>query len=235
MILLMQRIIAVFINTSLMHEKQKLSTNLQSIEEEIVKASIDVGDKLYNALLRKIDESNITNIYIIQAQFQADTILALRCITDKNEFVFSNDTDQAVLCGSKCLSIKKYTLLQKCNEYTINGIEIFSSSLLSIQLMCTTLEIDINNKYYITPAKFPIFDGIDNLRLRSLIAVGVGCDVYLKSTMTVKQMSECITQIKTTYENNNASQAYQLLKAKLISARFNRKAPPNTNVDIIRN
>ena len=97
--------------------------------------------------------------------------------------------------------------------------------------MCTTLKIDINNKYYISPAKFPIFDGIDNLRLRSLIAVGVGCDVYLKSTMTVKQMSECITQIKTTYENNNASQAYQLLKAKLISARFNRMAPPNTNVD----
>ena len=141
----------------LIDEKQKLSTNLQSIEEDIVKASIDVGDKLYNALLRKIDESNITNIYIIQAQFQADTILALRCITDKNEFVFSNDTDQAVLCGSKCFSIKKYTLVQKCNEYTINGIEIFSSSLLSIQLMCLVANSDRNSGKIPIPSEFPTF------------------------------------------------------------------------------
>jgi hypothetical protein len=61
------------------------------------------------------------------------------------------------------MSIKKYKLIQKYNEFTINNIDIFSGSVLHLKKLCTTMKININDTIYVSHAKYPIFKGIDNL------------------------------------------------------------------------
>jgi hypothetical protein len=112
----------------------------------------------------------------VQAEFQADSILA-GCIEDHSaDLFFSSDSDLAVLLGEKCISIKTFSFNDRYKVKTIKDFELFSPDLSTIQEIVNHVGIADENLVY---AKKPLFEGIKNMNLRCLLAVGVGCDVHL--------------------------------------------------------
>ena len=145
--------------------------------------------------------------FIIKAKFQADYVIALRSKQMKNDFIFSADTDFAALLGNECLMIThvKNTgssfLKKKKNDENNNDKEkkevMFDASAFEVALsgpsnkkmmeLQQRLEGDsvgskrssrrCNKKVVWTKAKLPLFEDKPQ-RLRALIALAMGCDVF---------------------------------------------------------
>lgn len=144
---------------------------------------------------------------IIKAKFQADYVIALRSLEMKNDFIFSADTDFAALLGNECLLIDDVKnngvglLKKKRKNKRVKGNNkkaevIFDASAFEIKLAGVSKKkmIDLQKrlesydtgrgiksiakgKVTWTRANRPLFEDRP-LRLRALIALGLGCDVF---------------------------------------------------------
>jgi hypothetical protein len=59
------------------------------------------------------------DLVVIQAEFQADSVIAYRTMQKLNDIVFMQDSDLAALCGKECVSIGKHTV-QESNGRNMN-------------------------------------------------------------------------------------------------------------------
>ena len=138
---------------------------------------------------------------IIKAKFQADYVIALRSLEKKNDFIYSSDSDFAGLLGNDCVLIDKVQntggrLLKKKNSkkekknakenkkkeilldatsfaVTLSGVINRRMSELRQRLE----QREKNSKVIWTRAKLPLFEDKPQ-RLRALIALTLGCDVF---------------------------------------------------------
>ena len=167
---------------------------------------------LLSNALHEISAYNIDNVsggfvnhQIIQAQFEADYIIAYRFRYNLSDCIYSTNADMTALCGPKCISIwsfkneKRKTIRNKDQNngsyqsntkvYELTGcsnqiIQTFQqhiqqkkSNQTSSSHQNSTQHINHSNITF-EPAKYPIFEESDlPAYLIALYAVGMGCDV----------------------------------------------------------
>ena len=104
---------------------------------------------------------------VVTAQFQADTYMAGQIRGKKAVMVLSTDTDIPIITGDCCISI---------NGCSKKDFSLTSTSKATLETAMGFLQPNTNAS--IKLAEFPIFEGVTNIRLRALMMVILGCDVY---------------------------------------------------------
>ena len=163
-----------------------MKKEVKALEKKISEAKIDVGLPLYNAICDSIEtlskEKNNENIKevltVMMAEFQADSVIANRTINHINDLVFSSASDQAVHTGSDCCCIRNFCMKEKNYKTTLESCSIFCSNEESMKKVCATVSLPFNSSQIVKP-KYPIFELLNDPKLRSLITAGVGCDVFI--------------------------------------------------------
>ena len=170
-------------------EEYVLSEQIKRKENSFQHKPVDVGQSLYDdikEIISSLDDEligeNGGSLTVCQAKYQADSVIASRCNKRISDLVLGTDTDLSAHCGSLCLGIKDF----KFNDDKISDIELFSSCNQTILNIAQILNIDTTkkNKRLIIPP-FPVFEGINDPCIRSLISIGLGCDVVDKNLKTV--------------------------------------------------
>jgi hypothetical protein len=100
-----------------------------------------------------------------------------------NDLVICSNSDQAAHTWKNCMCIKGYTLKDKDNQTLLEDISIFVASKQSLETLCDIIKVPIKSNNIKQP-KYPIID-TNYYRLRCLISVGIGCDVYLDGVPTI--------------------------------------------------
>jgi hypothetical protein len=87
-------------------------------------------------------------------------------------------------------------------------MEIFSAEYSTVQDICGLLGVPTTS---IVLAKRPVFEGINSMKLRCLIAVGIGCDVFVNGVpgITPKVVHEQILKLK--LQQKSESEYYGLI------------------------
>jgi hypothetical protein len=185
-------------------ERDKLDTAIKlvgnkitGLQNKLKRTGIDVGAQMFSDITDEVNKLpyNISQIAVIQSEFQADSTLAASIVNGHSELVLTADTDLAVLVGERCLGIKNFKFLGRNKNKTIKDIEIFCPD------ACYLNDV-LNNMNFpdttFVPSKKPIFEGIKDTRVRCLIAIGVGCDVLVSGVpgITAKVIIDIITSMK---------------------------------------
>ena len=156
--------------------------------------------KLNNAF-KTNENGGYVSSSIIKATFQADYVIALRSIEGKNDFIYSSDSDFAALLGNDCVLIDKVTnqsggLFKTKRKKKNENQVVFDSTSFLVTLAgvsnkkmaelrkCVGNQAGVTNggskkdtKMVWTSAKRPLFED-KPLRLRAMIALALGCDVF---------------------------------------------------------
>jgi hypothetical protein len=104
---------------------------------------------------------------VIVGQFQADSYMAGSIVSRQAMMSMTTDTDIPIIAGDCCMSISGFTK----NRYTITCV---SAATLKNAMSFLPGE----SKATFSPAEFPFFEGVMHHRLRALIMLILGCDVY---------------------------------------------------------
>lgn len=106
-----------------------LSKKIKNQEKNQQSSSIDVGDDFFNDISNAINDIDIKKnairndcIFVIKAKFQADSVLAYRCINRISNVIFSSDSDLAALCGNCCVGIKTFKFNMKKNGERLSNM-----------------------------------------------------------------------------------------------------------------
>jgi hypothetical protein len=92
---------------------QNNSTKTTALQNKVKRSNIDVGVDLFcqiNDAIKKFDYS-FTQITVVQAEFQADSLLAGSLNNKDADLVLSADSDLAALVGPKCFGIKSFRFI----------------------------------------------------------------------------------------------------------------------------
>ena len=223
-------------------DQKKIQAKVQSLEKNIQSSNIDVGDCFYNTLVEEIERltekhigTNGGTINACQAKFQADSVMSARMKNNETDLLLTCDSDQAALLGDACICVKNFKFHAK--EKKMYEIDMFFASrvVLDEVVRCLGLPVDSDK---IVAAKYPVFESVVCPRLRSLIAVSVGCDVNLFPIMTSQEIYRYIssdTEFVNAMNNENTDDAYLALKKKVMlqyQVRITKK-PNATNKRII--
>lgn len=212
-------------------EEEKLSNSIKRAEAALQSSPlVDVGQSLYDEL-RNLIESFTDDMIgdrggvmtVCQAKYQADSVLAYRCNAGINDVVLGNDTDLAVHCGKKCFAIKDFKFSDMINEQNkIRDIEIFCSCLASLGTVAEKINIDINNNKRVIKPPTPLFEGIDDPKVRSLIAVGIGSDVTDKNikSVTPKSLYTFLSNVNIIISRDDNRTLYQHIMDFFLNKNF---------------
>ncbi len=200
---------------TILEDEKRIGQKVKKFEKAEQGEKINVGENFYQDLCQHVDGlphqefgTRGGNIFVIQAEFQADAVIAHRMVNRITDIALSNDSDLASLAGPDCVCIKE--LHYANNEITsLNLFFAFESTMLKImeKLM---MDNDTPN-IIIKNAECPIYDGIQSYQLRALISVGLGCDVF---TFGIKQLrkADFNMMLKSRLEavSNNYAQLYDM-------------------------
>ena len=122
----------------------------------------------------------------MKAEFQADSVMMGRVISGVTLMVVTSDADIPIFAGDCCIAIKQFT---KDGE-----IEIVSTSRETLMNLLKFVSEEKKQTLIFTPAEYPIFEGVLDRKLRAVMALFLGCDVYLKGLEGVgpKKLSDII-------------------------------------------
>ena len=172
-------------------EKEKLEKKIKSLERKLNEPMIDVGNELFNRIISEVqkltgefNDIDFNQLEILQAEFQADSVIAYRSIRTLNDVVFSSDTDQSVLVAGDCCCVNVYKLIHNNNKKSLENVSLFSPSRETILSIVRVINISMDSPK-IKLAKYPIFDHVFQEEVRALFAVGIGCDVYLSGIKNI--------------------------------------------------
>ena len=106
----------------ILKEIEIIKKNIKSLEKKFSSAKINVGNDLFEQIVHEVQkltslyEHSIdisTRLFVLQAEFQADSVIAFRSIRRLNDLVVCNDSDQAVHVGDDCCCLNDYKYTDK--------------------------------------------------------------------------------------------------------------------------
>ena len=136
----------------------------------------DLEQKIFQVKIAK--PNNLNDGYVkeevIQAMFQADSMMAYRYHNNQVDLIFSNDTDFGIFLGPDAFIVRSVSQNAKNTDNNNMSFEIsgYCNEKLS-KLKRSLRRKNIGWKH----AKFPVFRSTDPI-LRSYVAITLGCDVF---------------------------------------------------------
>ena len=117
---------------------------------------------------------------IIQAKFQADSILVHRYKNDLSDFILSTDSDFQAYASLKSIiikTIKIYTNWKK-NDNSQNSLGTFSiSGTSNVQMVDLQNLLSFLTNISWSTVQYPVLNCLDHW-IRALTIIALGCDVY---------------------------------------------------------
>mmetsp|Transcript_2837 Transcript_2837/g.5150 ORF Transcript_2837/g.5150 Transcript_2837/m.5150 type:complete len:472 (-) Transcript_2837:1596-3011(-) len=136
----------------------------------------DLAEKLEKELEQSVaHSSNIAGGFVdrvMTAEFQADALMMGRSISGVTLMIVSSDADIPIIAGDDCIAIKEFT--------KDGGIEVVCTSRSTLCHALSFLSDEDRRHTTFHPAEHPIFEGVSDRKLRALMALILGCDVYPK-------------------------------------------------------
>lgn len=198
-----QRLIEESLNVS---DRQSLEKEIQSLERKCktydTQSRSIIPKNLAEELQRELYDSGAHSSHpltggtvgnVVVAEFQADLYMAHQIIDNKASMVMSRDADIPILCGDDCIEIK---------EFTGGKFEIVCTSESTLESAMKYLPKE--TKARLIKAECPLFDGIKSPRLRALMMLILGCDVYGPGMTGIKakRLVTLIESFKATSEDD---------------------------------
>jgi hypothetical protein len=189
---------------------QKITT----LQNKVRRSEIEVGTNVFTSIQDELSLLNYDNnlLSVVQADFQADSTMAGSLVCNDAEMVLTADSDLAALLGDKCVGVKKFIYVDRAKNKQVKGLEVFSADLKTIQVLCDRFNVPITD---LVLAKRPVFEGIGEMRVRCLIAVAIGCDVYLSGVPGITPKVICDFFLFLNKHKIDKSQYYDKLMEKL--------------------
>ena len=147
---------------------------------------------------------------VIVAEFQADAVMMGIVESQKTLMVMTDDADIPIISGDGCIAIKFYTkdgdieLVSTCRRTLDNAYKFLSEA--------------TKERTKVMSAKFPIFEEVTDRKLRALMCLYLGCDVYPKGLTGVgaKKLSDMINvKFPKFKEKHQHATLYEYLKKYL--------------------
>ena len=164
--------------------EKELATAEKRVKQNETKSKDIVPPNFDIALANELRTRNAHNIdgesaggyidYVAVAEFQADSYMLGQLINNDAIMAMTKDTDIPILAGDCGMVI---------NEFTKNKYQIVGTSESTLKFAMSLLPPKSGAKF--KPALKPIFDGVQCPRLRSLMMVILGCDVYVSGMVGV--------------------------------------------------
>ncbi|KAL9186550.1 hypothetical protein ACHAXT_005788 [Thalassiosira profunda] len=114
---------------------------------------------------------------VMTAEFQADAVIMGRLTSGDALMAVTDDADIPIIAGDGCVAVKGYM--------TDGSIQLVSTSRETLETMLELLSEaqkglpeEQKANPTVTPAAHPLFEGVSDRKLRALIALFLGCDVY---------------------------------------------------------
>jgi hypothetical protein len=166
---------------------QDLSSKTKTLQNKANAGFVDVGQAAFQNIKEEIEKLTEYKdlISVLQSEFQADSTLASLINTGDADIILSADSDLAALLGSRCVAIKKFKFGTRSKDHNIKDIEIFSPDISTIKQIADHINLPLIDTPNFITAKKPVFDGLENMRLRCLIAIGLGCDIFLSGVPSI--------------------------------------------------
>jgi hypothetical protein len=204
-----------------------ISAKISTLQSIVKKGKIEVGNVSFNKITELINNLNNKNINVIQAKFQADSVLAASLLNHKSDIGFSADSDLAALLGERCISVQKFTFNDRHKKKTLKDLKLFGADLITIQNIVDHLSLPAAN---IVMAKRPIFEGIEQMNVQCLLAIGVGCDVFIPgvSGITARILSDFLGKLR--QDNVNQEDYYNIIMNKYMSSYSNHQRGTGVNI-----
>lgn len=153
--------------------KEKDSRSKLAQSEDLMPA--DLAEALEDVLVNDIGARipNETGGYVapvLKAKFQADAVIVGRYLNKETLMALTNDVDIPIQAGDDFMSVKEYT---KDGKMTLG-----STCKATLERAMECLPDESKKQVKLFEAKCPIFQGVKSRKLRALMMVALGCDVY---------------------------------------------------------
>jgi hypothetical protein len=107
---------------------------------------------------------------VMKAKFQADAAIIGRFISGESLMAITSDSDIPILAGGDFVSLKDFT--------KDGSMTMVSTTKATLQNLIKFLPDDSLSRVKLEDAVCPIFEGVESRRMRALMMVMLGCDVY---------------------------------------------------------
>jgi len=156
---------------------------------------------------------------VVVSEFEADALMCHKLLAGKAVMAETKDSDINIISGG----------ITTISSFTKGKFELSCITASKIQDAMKFLSNE--SKAVFKPAEFPIFDGVESPRLRALMMVMMGCDVYLAGTkgIRVTKLADLIKAINATSEDA----LYSALFYKFKSANGLTDEDVNTHIDAL--
>ena len=121
--------------------------------------------------------------HVVVAEFQADSYMAAQIIDRAAIMVMTKDSDIPIIAGDCCISIKSFTK---------GKFEIVCTSEATLNHALSYLSEASKEKVQFKAAVNPVFEGICYVRLRALIMLMLGCDVFIPGMKAVNSLTAMV-------------------------------------------
>ena len=173
-------------------EKQRRRKETASYRPTIANFAVELERELTSTNAHATNSAGGYVRKVVTAKFQADTYMAGQIRTKEAVMIMSTDTDIPVISGDSCIAIKGCSKTQ---------FHLTSTSRATLATAMGFLQP--STKASVEVAEFPILDGVTNVRLRALMMLLLGCDVYPSGCKGIglAQLSKKIEESQATNEN----------------------------------
>lgn len=148
-------------------EKQRRRKEIASYRPNVPNLAAELQNELEILSADCINGAGGSVLKVVIAEAQADAYIAGQIRNKSAVMAFSTDADIPIFTGDYCISI---------NSFKRKGFELTCPSREALQ---TALDIlGSETKAKLVPASHPIFEGLKDDRLRALMMIIIGCDVF---------------------------------------------------------
>ncbi|KAL7428460.1 hypothetical protein ACHAXH_002655 [Discostella pseudostelligera] len=193
-------------------EKESRSKLTQS--EDLMPA--DFAEALEEALVNDVDARKVNNsggfvASVLKAKFQADATIIGRFLNKETLMALTNDSDMPIVAGDDFIAIKEYT--------KEGNITIVSTSKATLTKALQFVGNESLGRVELKDAACPIFENVKSRKLRALIMVALGCDVYKTGIIGAgpKMLRKLLDKLEETITNSDEADKEDSLFMALLS------------------
>ena len=134
---------------------------------------------------------------VLKAKFQADAVIVDRFLKKKSIMALTRDSDMPIVAGDAFMGVKDYTKDE--------SMTIVSTSKATLDNAMKYLPDESKDRVMLVDAVCPIFEGVKSRKLRALMMVALGCDVYKPGIKGVgpKTLHDQIKKLKAKMDVNS--------------------------------
>lgn len=213
--------------SALIKNRETLEKSIKSAETQSVRKSFPelLEKRLAEMKLHDVNNAGGSVGKVMTAEFQADSLMVGRYLSGLCQLLMSNDADFTVFCGDGSAAVKGFT-----GKYST----LSSTCRNTLEEIISYLEPASQERVKLEVPPFPIFEGIEDRKLRILLAVILGCDVSPGGVKDVGP-AKILNKMKEIHEDEeNSNSIYdQMVDYAVEMSKPGKTKPPKYSAEVI--